>query len=162
LDLGVSHGIYDATAVRSGQSARIDRIGGTVAASPVTLDPLLGLTPFVGVTFNAASINQCTEPGSASGTPALTETLSLDLSSSVEHNIPRKTTAIAARFANAGTAGTPFTVEADTFGSTAFRAGGGLRLNLGKAGALGAGYEFSGGNNLKASSEFRANYAIPF
>jgi hypothetical protein len=35
-------------------------------------------------------------------------------------------------------------------------------MNLGKAGAIGAGYEFSGGNNLKASHEFRANYGIQF
>ncbi|MEY2600496.1 MAG: hypothetical protein RLZZ142_2755, partial [Verrucomicrobiota bacterium] len=39
VDLSVSHGIYDATAVRSGQSAKIDRMVGTVASSRVTLDP---------------------------------------------------------------------------------------------------------------------------
>ncbi|MEK0445312.1 MAG: hypothetical protein RLZZ399_633 [Verrucomicrobiota bacterium] len=181
IDLGLSHSIHDAKAVRAGQPARVDRMVGTVASSRITLDPVMGLTPFAGASFNAASFNQFTESGNgaplnvaqvhrkrAAGelgvgyTRALAEAVVVDLSTSVEQIFPRTKTAISARFANAGASATPFTVDANTFGTTAFHLGSGLRINLGKIGAVGAAYELSAGYNLKVSHEFRANYSIQF
>jgi outer membrane autotransporter protein len=181
LDLGLARGMHYGSSTRSGQSASIDDLAGTVFASRVSLEPMAGFSPFAGLSVTRSRIDSINETGSGANlnvsklnqsrtlgevglgyTRELSKNVALDLTTSVEHDFRSSKTAISASFADAGTTATPFKVEADAFGSTAVRGGAGLRYSLGKAGQIGAGYEFSGGNNLKASHEVRASYSIQF
>lgn len=181
FDLGLARGLHRGSASRAGQSASIDDLAGTVFASRVSLDPMAGFSPFAGISVTRARLDSINETGAGANlnvgrlnqsrtlgeigmgyTRDLSKVLALDLSTSVEHDFRGSKTAISASFADAGATATPFSVEADAFGSTAVRAGAGLRYSLGKAGQIQAGYEFSGGNNMKASHEVRASYSIQF
>ena len=180
LDMGVAQGMHNGSSIRSGQSAVIDDLVSTTFESRVSLNPMAGFTPFAGISLTRARIDAINESGSGANlnvgklmqrravgevgvgyTRDLTNAVAVDLSASVEHNFLSNKTRMSASFADAETA-TPFSVEADAFGSTAVRAGAGLRYSLGKAGQIGAGYGFAGGNNLKASHEVRASYFIQF
>ncbi len=178
LDLGLTHGIHDVSATRSAQSARVNDAVGTVLAGRYTLPAFSGFTPFVGMAVSSSRIEKFSESGSDAAlrvgqilqkrsvaeigvgyARSLSERVSLNLNTAYEHNFRRDKNRVDAAFAG-GTAA--FTVERSQIGNDAVRAGGGVSVRLGKAGAVSAGYEFSAGSQIKAAHGLKAVYSLSF
>ena len=180
LDLGFTSGVEKVSGVRSGQAFSNAKLGGSSVMARLSLAPLAGFTPFVGLSRNKGTMDTIAETGTGANlnvaafsqalslvevgtefTYKLSDKLALGLSAAYEHDLGNGTNGITASFADAASA-TAFTVNTYGFGKDQFRGGLNLKVSLSESSSAGFSYEVRSGNGVKSASDLKLNYTCRF
>jgi hypothetical protein len=180
LDLGFTTSVEKVSGMRSGQSFNAAKMGAATMLARLTLSPVAGFAPFVGVSRSTGSMDAFAETGSGANLNVaafsqetslaevgadfsyrLNEKLTLGLSAAYEHDLGTANNAISAGFADASSP-TSFTVNTYGFGKDLFRGGVSLKAALSETSSAGVSYEMRSGSGVKSASELKLSYTSRF
>lgn len=180
LDLALAGGNQKASGLRSGQAFSSAQVKSSVVAARLTLAPVAGFTPFVGVNRTSGGMNAFAESGSGANlsvggfsqvstvaeigadfTYKLSEKVALGLTAAFEHELASDQTTISAGFADA-TVPTAFTVNTYGFGKDIFRGGVSFKAAVSETSTAGLSYEMRSGSGVKSASEVKLSYTSRF
>lgn len=180
LDLGFTSGVEKVSGTRSGQAFSNAKLGGSSVMARLTLAPMAGFTPFVGLSRSVGTMDGVAETGTGANLNVapfsevtslaevgaefnyqLSEKLVLGVTAAYEHDLGSGTNGITATFADA-TAPTAFTVTSYGLGKDQFRGGLNLKAVLSESSSAGLSYEVRSGNGVKSASELKLNYTCRF
>lgn len=180
LDLGFTGGVQKAAGTRSGQSFGSAQVNAASFATRLTLAPVSGLSPFIGVSKSTGSMKGFAETGAGANLNVaafaqssalaeigaefayrLSDKVSLGLVAAFEHELSSAQDAISAGFADAASP-TSFTVNTYGFGKDQFRGGVSFRAALNESSSAGLSYEMRSGSGVKSASELKLSYTSRF
>jgi autotransporter-associated beta strand protein len=180
LDLGFTSGVEKVSGTRSGQAFSNAKMAGSSVMARLTLAPLAGITPFVGLSRSKGTIDAIAETGTGANlnvaafsqslslaevgaefSHKLSDKLALGVTAAYEHDLGNGTGSVSATFADAASP-TAFTVSTYGMGKNQFRGGLNLKATLSESSSAGLSYEVRSGNGVKSASELKLNYTCRF
>lgn len=180
LDLALTGAAQKSSGTRSGQTFDSAQVNASTFAARLTLAPIAGLTPFIGLNKATGSMKAFAESGTGanlnvsafaqSTTTAeigaeyayrLGDKVTLGLLAAFEHELGAEQEMITAGFADAA-APTSFTVNTYGFGKDQFRGGLSFKAAVNETSSAALSYEMRSGSGLKSASEVKLSYTSRF
>jgi len=180
LDLGFTGADQRAAGTRSGQAFASAQVSSATFAARLTVAPIAGFSPFVGLSRSSGSMKAFAETGTGANLKVaaftqssalaevgaeyayrLTDKVTLGLLAAFEHELGSEQDAISANFADAEVP-TTFTVGTYGFGKDHFRGGVSFKAALSETSSAGLSYEMRSGSGLKSASELKLSYTSRF
>lgn len=180
LDLGFTSGVETVSGTRSGQSFSNAKMSGSSVMARLTLAPLVGITPFFGLSRSNGTMDAIAETGTGANLNVasfsqslslaevgaeysykLSDKVTLGVTAAYEHDLANNPQSISASFADAASP-TAFTVNTYGFGKDQFRGGLNFKAVLSESSSAGLSYEVRSGNGVKSASELKLNYTSRF
>jgi uncharacterized protein with beta-barrel porin domain len=180
LDLGFTTGTGTSSGARNGQTFSNAKSSASTVMARLTVAPIGGFSPFVGLSRSLGSMDGFAEAGSGANlnVQSFNQTInlaevgadyavklsgfwSMGLTLAYEHNLGGAIDTVSSTFADAATP-TTFSVATYGFGKDQLRGAIGFKAALSELSSAGFSYEIRSGNGVKAASELKLNYTRRF